>query len=516
MKRSLLLSLIGFISWGASAQDNTSIIFKTPAEQHQGVRLSAGEMERMMSTFPKSPGTHTAAKTTSCLHLNWYDMWGQNYNPGISKAYYYAVMPDSNMIDNTAASPYHIWMHGMGLSFDATDSAYYSTTFNAGACHDPIPPADIVPYRFWYYDVDSFNAAIAYVRNDPVTTRVDTLVIEFVLTQAYPVLGPSTDSGAYSLQMSTGSVNWPVCADHKPRWGTVHYNSGLTPPFNMQPYINDCYFDSVFTMKERFSFILDAAAASDTTAGLLNLAHLQGVKLAGTYSYSITPDPSGASAFPIIPMTVSLDYPYQKRHLITYISFKPQASYAPGALATQANWIKVFAGEPLGDSTWWKQGSSDTATGYPGSYSQSLVATNRIRYSDTGFSIFSPGHNTLVPAFSYYDASTHPYPPGFEVPWMQFYLEWIDCPMKVEPRAAIANLSVAPNPANTTLTITCTTDPNTTVSAALTNMIGQVVATQQMADGKVTFNTSELPTGIYIYSIEANGQRVTGKAVITH
>jgi hypothetical protein len=59
------------------------------------------------------------------------------------------------------------------------------------------------------------------------------------------------------------------------------------------------------------------------------------------------------------------------------------------------------------------------------------------------------------------------------------------------------------------------------VIVSLTNMIGQVVATQNMSasagqETTATFNTSSLASGVYLYTVEANGQRVSNRFSVAH
>jgi hypothetical protein len=76
-----------------------------------------------------------------------------------------------------------------------------------------------------------------------------------------------------------------------------------------------------------------------------------------------------------------------------------------------------------------------------------------------------------------------------------------------------------PNPANDKLYVpfSLTTAGNVTIT--LTNMLGQVVATQNVANatnGRATFHTALLADGVYTYTISTGGQRTTGRVTIVH
>lgn len=519
----LFLSAICLTAFISQAQEHTYSPFRPqPLPPAKGVRLSTEEMNRMLNSSPVMRERHSAQKTTlgATTHSNWYDMWAQNYSPSRSVAYYYAVQPDSNMIDNSGpGTPDHVRVHGMGQSFDPTDSAYYSTTFNGGACLSPIPAYDILSVLFLPYVIDSFAIPIVYKRNDPVPTRVDSLIIELIVN---PIGGSDfPDSGVYHMSGTFG-IPWPdVCSYGVPSFTTIHYNGGygniFGAPYNAPPYINDCFFDSVFAPKQRFAFALDAAAAADTDAnGFLNLGHLTGMHFIGIAApTAIVPGTAGQYALAITPDTINYSGShFQMQNMATFVSFKPQASYPPGTLASSANWIREFAGEPNGPLTWWMQSCTGWSHDF-GSSSMSLIADNSMRYNDTGFVVWAHGHNMLKPSVNNY---TSPYPPGYDVTEQAFHITWYGLPASISNIGSneTRDVSAYPNPSNETLTISCAANANTSVSATLTNMIGQIVASQLLTDGKVTFNTAELPAGIYIYTLQGAGQRVSGKVVITH
>lgn len=76
-----------------------------------------------------------------------------------------------------------------------------------------------------------------------------------------------------------------------------------------------------------------------------------------------------------------------------------------------------------------------------------------------------------------------------------------------------------PNPANDKLYVpfSLTTAGNVTIT--LTNMLGQVVATQTMGNatnGTATFNTALWADGVYTYTISTGDQRITGRVSIVH
>jgi len=79
-----------------------------------------------------------------------------------------------------------------------------------------------------------------------------------------------------------------------------------------------------------------------------------------------------------------------------------------------------------------------------------------------------------------------------------------------------------PNPANNTLNVPVSVTSGATVSVSISNMMGQVLQTQALGNigagqrKTAVFNTSGLAAGIYMYTVESNGQRVTNRVVVAH
>ncbi|GAA4467457.1 hypothetical protein GCM10023093_23430 [Nemorincola caseinilytica] len=107
-------------------------------------------------------------------------------------------------------------------------------------------------------------------------------------------------------------------------------------------------------------------------------------------------------------------------------------------------------------------------------------------------------------------------------------MEWeIACPtcgviaatVGINNVTSIEKAAAYPNPATSELNIPFTLSNNANVTVTLSNMLGQVVATQNIsnvASGKATFNTSALPAGLYTYAVIANGTRTTGRVAVAH
>jgi hypothetical protein len=79
-----------------------------------------------------------------------------------------------------------------------------------------------------------------------------------------------------------------------------------------------------------------------------------------------------------------------------------------------------------------------------------------------------------------------------------------------------------PNPANNTVSVPVSATSAATVNVTLSNMMGQVLQTQTLGNigagqrKTAVFNTAGLAAGIYLYTVESNGERVSNRVVVAH
>jgi hypothetical protein len=79
-----------------------------------------------------------------------------------------------------------------------------------------------------------------------------------------------------------------------------------------------------------------------------------------------------------------------------------------------------------------------------------------------------------------------------------------------------------PNPASSSITLPVTMKESAPLNVSLSNVMGQTVATQRFAEvgakqsKNVTFNTASLPAGIYIITVEVNGEHMSNRVAVTH
>jgi Secretion system C-terminal sorting domain len=362
----------------------------------------------------------------------------------------------------------------------------------------------------WPVVVDSFYTPIQYIRND--ATTVDSLIIEFTI--AY---GPTIhDTGTYNIQLPASGMFSNMTFDSAPRFGDVHYNSGcgMRPAYSGEPYINDCYFDSVFAPKWRYAFPLNATTASDTDSnGLLLLGEMPVSLTRNSVSIPRLPT-AGLYSLPLDTILVNGSLLGLNPHVVSFVSFKSGHSggtYPHGTSSNSGNYIKLFAGSPVGDTTWFMQSAHNAAYTYQGSYQASLYAINSERYNDTFFSMPTGAHDILVPAWEL--------SPRFSVADQSFHVSseigWEGITDINDLRSLV---TVYPDPASDILNVMVSPSRNDELTVILTNAAGQVVAKQvgKNPTGKYVFNTSALPNGVYIYSVICGGQKQSGRTLIMH
>jgi hypothetical protein len=88
-----------------------------------------------------------------------------------------------------------------------------------------------------------------------------------------------------------------------------------------------------------------------------------------------------------------------------------------------------------------------------------------------------------------------------------------------EANGNIEKTAAYPNPAVNNVFVPFKLKEAADVTVSITNALGQVVKTQNMGHtnvGQPEFNLSDLSTGVYIYVVEANGERSTGRISVTH
>ncbi|MBN9484832.1 MAG: hypothetical protein BGO70_06065 [Bacteroidetes bacterium 43-93] len=449
MKKLFLLLSAAVCTAPAFAQTQ-SVVFTKGLEGPKGTLSNIPISEIKAAKLAESSANKGTATQSS-----WFDYADLMSINGSSKFYYFNIAPDSNI---STTPPYHVYMHGMGMSFDPTDSVYFGGDINLHTKAGYVSNTQFLPdfrvFKDHSYKVDSVRFPLTYERGDNSTLN-DSIYVSILQT------GDTSTKGIYELTFTA---------------------SGLSFASAMYDTATSKISDSVDATKIiRLGYKLDAAMIADTnTNGFLNL-FLNGIEL-----------PNGGMNVPA------------GRKVIGYVSFVPANKYPLNTPLANANVLHGFAYDLTGN---------DDAPAQSGnSYQCGLVATDQSRYQDTSSFVYK-GHNILIPSVAY---SKDHYQSSWDV-----HVICTSCPPLTVTKFN-TNLFASrayPNPATSEITITFGLKEAANTNVSIMNTVGQVIATQNAGNvttGKVTFSTANLANGLYFYTVEANGERTTNRFVVAH
>ncbi len=466
MKKSFLLLIAGLGMMSASAQMAGS----------SAVRVRSAANADITSKRPSAKMLSAAGanKTTAFGGNDWffYDI-AMDAGTASTTAALINAYPDSNIYFPAGTpSPFYIWAHGVGTSFDPT-SPYFSSAWQPTTS---IAPSILVTSGS-SYTIDSIDIAGLYQRVNTIYPD-DTLFIDVTY---------SSDTGAWNVTYKSSQlVTFGIIPTPVNPWDTTwtitdaYYNwsTNSIEPTNTTP---------VF----RFTKVLNAAAAIDTdvTSGLNEWKF----PATGTPAVSLT---AGRSWPMVVPAG---------KKVVAYAHFASGHAYPLGTANTACNM--------------WRHFSEDFALApletFLHDQNCGLISSTDDRYNTTNASHLNLSGGGTAPILT----STYFYTAPIQVhnPWYGFHVTCAGCFLtEVANTNLISGVTAQPNPAGNTITITYTTTQNASGTATLTNMLGQVVATKKAVGDRVDFNVASLPNGIYVYNLEINGQRTSGRVVVAH
>jgi len=119
-----------------------------------------------------------------------------------------------------------------------------------------------------------------------------------------------------------------------------------------------------------------------------------------------------------------------------------------------------------------------------------------------------------VPSYAYTTPVWH------ENPLIDYKLTCPTCmtltELSVQNPSNVVSANVYPNPANSEVTITYSVKDGSAATVSIINTMGQIVATEKATNGKVVISTANMPSGIYFYTVESNGSKMTNRFVVAH
>lgn len=471
MKKLFLLLAAGSIAMNVGAQERQGLMNPGPTTTTNVPYYDAAAAHK--AHLQSAAGAH---KTTTVPTDRWYSYYDWLHTDAQFNATYgYA----GDSIVNT--SPYmwfddksrSIYTLSTGLpGLDTTRFTSYGVVlqpqwagFNNGKYY-PIDEMTIGSGNA--YVVDSIEIVGAYLRNLPSKAAVKDTLIVATVHSAYGAKG--------SADVWSQSVN------------TTHYGTINFPNISYDSLNNHADGSTVQISK----IVMDPA---DTNANgvyvkVVNLAAYGGVVTCAAndlVGYSVTFKSGDASYVPYD--TVFRGSPFVP--VVKYNMFRPYIGYTTtGGSSTE--W-PAYKSTNMNDGLF--KTLPDTTNGWGKRYIPTFA-----------WGLTSPGSYQAPELF------THISCPSCTVGVTSTYLN-------TNSLVNITEVTAVPNPANNQVNISFNLAKASDVKVSLTNVVGQVVATQNMnntSNGKATFNTAALPSGVYVYTLQANGEKTTGRVVVAH
>ena len=454
MKKLLLLMAAGLTMSSAFAQyGNNSVVFSNFQEANPKKAIDASHRALNLQT-------NTANKTTGGPKSGWFSYVDVMASTNI-KGWYSSMYNDSTLrgYDASTSSYYFVKHHGSGFSFDPYSKVWDSAFVDINS----IPGFTIAKTQG--YTIDSVTFDGRYNRQS-YNNYTDTLFFDLV-----KMGGATTGVSTFSLRSGPSAAN-------------ANQSSDSTLRFNLATYDADRNKISDSTGADKISWYI-----------LLNQAFFNDSSANGSHGQSIVVPNGGLQVA-------------AGNGAVLYMHFKSGHVYPFGTNIDSANTWRQFSYELAGENTLPVQVAKEVNCG--------LISTWESRYAP--YYIPYQGHRMTIPTL-FYSADA-----GNDWPYFAFHVQCADC-----ENAGVAHVSgiigavkAYPNPANSEVKMPVTVNKAANVTVSLINTLGQNVAAQDL--GKVaagqtataTFSTSSLPAGIYIYSVNADGQVMTGRVVVAH
>jgi hypothetical protein len=360
---------------------------------------------------------------------------------------------DSSLLVIGTTSNFNWWMHGMGTSFDPTSTKFKDVSF----------PFEVK--KTDAYQIDSIEILGAYNRK-PFNNYVDTLVIEIASTGTPGCTILQSASSWYGTNLGL--------ADTTLRFATSAYNNTKNS------------MSSTVTGKVTIIKLLDAAAYADTNANGLN-------------DWSIK-----------LPTTLNVAANGKVSVLTT---FRSGNQYAFNTNLDSANyWSQFVIGESNGTNTF--------PTPYTGEVTTGIIITSGDRYrtSDGGTPDYTDVSGVQYMQTTYWYGQSG----SFEDPYYNFHVVCPTCnPTSTNDINSNITSSVSPNPATSDVTFSLNLKESAkNVTIEISNALGQVVKTTKVGSiaanttSNTTISVSDLSAGMYIYTINADGQKTSNKLMV--
>ena len=469
MKRVLLLCLSAAAALGANAQQRVTSF----SNSEQGRLFTPAQALSSKYLTRANPGT--AAKTTAAPR--WYS-FGDYFNQNESSGSGAAVTTTYLWKDTSAVMAYSdgsggiSWSHNravsLGLVVDPAFSGFNDPSFYTDVME--VTPTD--PFV-----VDSIRFSGIYGFR-PTNTYVDTIRVTFVFGNADRGNGTS---GPDVYLAKTGNPvvlsRYGVSASDSMNTYRMHFDTVTTRTYGTTAIVRDLILDNTGS----------SPAWGDTTdqglfvgsVGLPDVAVPAGNLIGATLTFI-----SGSPTFYTDDTVFGSSIGYKHNMFRPMIWFRgTNGSSGPAP---------VFAQYTVGNrNSGMFKTLPDTSNGWGGQY--------------IPLWFWSAGSGSTASVYQYPD--------------IDFRVKCSPCgTLGIENTPSASQASAYPNPATDELNVpfTLTAAGNTVVT--LSNALGQTVATQRftgVSKGKAVFNTSGLAPGVYMYTVTADGKRMSGRVAVT-
>ena len=468
MKQLLLLGVAGFLAANASAQLVNNSVVKL-----NGGRVADQPSMPARGKYVRPVDNSTASKTTATT-TRWYshlETMGDVYGiPDVYDDQYFglnAMWQDSTVRFSDPAMPGGISNRGInwlsiGAVFHPQTGTFTNSSPSSNAGKQLISSTDA-------YTIDSVRIMGRYERL-PNSTTTDTLIFTMV---------PETAAGKFPFFSYGGTVE----SDHgidsfkAQLWSSADYK---VRPINQVSYTSG---GNALGAAVQYKLPLTAAIFADSMSSGYHLLKA--------------------------PMNVSVA---AGRQASVSITFKSGAPYTAGTSLDNYNFFAF--------------GSGETVPGQFVVYLPNDFNMSSVLYKDSSNASVNSTLSLYNPAIAW----TAPF--TAEIHAIEFKATCTTCstvgatppsPGAVGTINGLAgSIAAYPNPSSAQLFVPVTLSKAADLSVTLSTPMGQVVARQdfgKVAAGqevKATFNTAALANGIYFYTVEVAGERLTNRVVVSH
>lgn len=458
MKKLLLLLTVALASYSADAQN-------------AGQKNIGGYKESIDKYKARNTFTPTAKSTAS--GSRWYDHAAavDVFNGGVMEFRLLPIWFDSTVLQN--------FNTGLGkINYISVaqiiDPIYFTLWSDPNIFTDP-NTIQIMPYST--YKVDSISFSGAYVKNTNRSVNiVDTLILSVSASST-----STTNQYSYYYGASGMGTDYTWVDTYVPNAGDTI--KGFTIHRNNTDVVNRA---SNVGGRVMWKIPLDSSMRQEDSAGFVDIV-----------TFTVPVEVNG------VPGVVDIPAGYGVAMTVT---FKSGDVVVPNTdTFSEYHNFMLWSGEALG--------AGQIMPYYY--YTMADRNSSNLMFSDNDSayypSIFIEGWNAATFSREFHS--------------MQAHVVCDDCPLlsvKNINNNLLETVTLFPNPADNEVNVNFTMSNDATAKVYITNAMGQLIASQNVNDVKakktstVKFSTANMASGIYFYTVEANGQRKTDRFVVTH